>query len=253
MQIPMPPRRDQFVNPHDPEVVALIRTLLGASSVHSVIPVGEGSDHRVFEVNGTLVARVRKHTDESSAAAVEQEAALLEIVSQASPISVPVVVAANPQAGLTVCRRLPGTSLLDQPPSDPSALAEPLAAFVASIHAVPVAAVERLVPRDDHPLNGYLCEAHERITRVATHLTGAQRRRVEMFLASPAPAESDRRTFCHNDLGAEHILASPESSELTGIIDWSDAAIGDPARDIGLLPWPKSSNCLTFTPPRRKS
>ena len=56
-----------------------------------------------------------------------------------------------------------------------------------------------------------------------------------MFLASPARPESERRTFYHNDLGAEHILASRDSSELTGVIDWSDAAIADPARDIGRL------------------
>jgi aminoglycoside phosphotransferase (APT) family kinase protein len=178
---------------------------------------------------------VRKHTDEYTATAIEHEAALLEVVSHASPIPVPVVVAAKPDAGLLVFRRLPGISLLDMPPSNPLALAEPLAEFVARIHAVRVAAVERLVSHDEYALSAYLSEAHELIGRVTVLLTSAQQRRLERFLASPAPPESERRTFCHNDLGAEHILATRDSSELTGVIDWSDAAIADPARDIGRL------------------
>ena len=85
MRIHMPALRDQSVIPNEPEIVALIRTLLAPSGVHCVVPVSEGSDHWVFEVNGTFIARVRKHTDEHTAAAIEHEAALLEIVSHVSP------------------------------------------------------------------------------------------------------------------------------------------------------------------------
>jgi aminoglycoside phosphotransferase (APT) family kinase protein len=41
--------------------------------------------------------------------------------------------------------------------------------------------------------------------------------------------------LCHNDLGAEHILASDDRSKLTGVIDWSDAALAEPAVDLGRL------------------
>lgn len=36
----------------------------------------------------------------------------------------------------------------------------------------------------------------------------------------------------HRDLGPEHILCDPETGRLTGIIDWGDAWIGDPAIDF---------------------
>jgi aminoglycoside phosphotransferase (APT) family kinase protein len=39
----------------------------------------------------------------------------------------------------------------------------------------------------------------------------------------------------HNDLGTEHVLVDPDTWTVTGIIDWSDAAIIDPAIDFGLL------------------
>jgi len=41
--------------------------------------------------------------------------------------------------------------------------------------------------------------------------------------------------FSHNDLGIEHVLIDPIVWTVTGIIDWGDAAIVDPAYDFGLL------------------
>lgn len=39
----------------------------------------------------------------------------------------------------------------------------------------------------------------------------------------------------HCDLACEHILCDPERGVLTGVIDWGDATIGDPALDfVGL-------------------
>ncbi len=51
---------------------------------------------------------------------------------------------------------------------------------------------------------------------------------------SPAPAHR----LVHDDLGMEHVLIDPQSSEVTGIIDWGDLNLGDPASDfVGLLEW----------------
>jgi aminoglycoside phosphotransferase (APT) family kinase protein len=41
--------------------------------------------------------------------------------------------------------------------------------------------------------------------------------------------------LAHNDLGIEHVLVDPETLQVTGVIDWADAAIADPARDNALL------------------
>jgi macrolide phosphotransferase len=42
----------------------------------------------------------------------------------------------------------------------------------------------------------------------------------------------------HNDLWAEHILVDLRSGYVSGIIDWGDAAISDPAIDFaGLYTW----------------
>ena len=41
--------------------------------------------------------------------------------------------------------------------------------------------------------------------------------------------------FVHNDLCPDHILVSPDSGRLSGIIDWTDAALGDPVFDFAVL------------------
>lgn len=45
-------------------------------------------------------------------------------------------------------------------------------------------------------------------------------------------------TFIHRDLsGDAHILCDPRRAEITGIIDWEDASIGDPAIDFTGVYW----------------
>jgi aminoglycoside phosphotransferase (APT) family kinase protein len=41
--------------------------------------------------------------------------------------------------------------------------------------------------------------------------------------------------LCHNDLRAEHIILGEGGRTVSGIIDWSDAVLGDPAQDLALL------------------
>jgi aminoglycoside 2''-phosphotransferase len=44
--------------------------------------------------------------------------------------------------------------------------------------------------------------------------------------------------FIHRDLsGDQHILCDPEKEKITGIIDWEDATIGDPAIDFTGIYW----------------
>jgi Phosphotransferase enzyme family len=59
------------------------------------------------------------------------------------------------------------------------------------------------------------------------------------------PAEPPAGACCHNDLGIEHILAEPNRLDVTGIIDWSDAAIADPAYDLALIYRDLGSDALT--------
>lgn len=54
-------------------------------------------------------------------------------------------------------------------------------------------------------------------------------------MARVPPDGPRTQVFCHNDLGTEHILVDVEAHAITGVIDWTDAAIADPMHDFARI------------------
>jgi aminoglycoside phosphotransferase (APT) family kinase protein len=76
----------------------------------------------------------------------------------------------------------------------------------------------------------------DRTIERAVTVAGAQA--VERFLAAAPPAPSERRALCHADVKGEHLFVDEAAGRLTGIIDWADTDVCDPARDYaGLVIW----------------
>ncbi|MFF4129669.1 phosphotransferase family protein [Microbispora rosea] len=167
--------------------------------------------------------------------AVRREAALLAVVSELSPLPVPQPIFVDEEAGVIAYRKLPGRPLNLHPVKEPPRLAAPLGDFLSRVHAAPVERMEAFVPRDTFPLSELLEEAEGHYRDIVAQVPPADRRQVEDFLGAAAPAEPGLLLFCHNDLGSEHLLVDVESSTLTGVIDWTDAAIADPAYDLALV------------------
>jgi aminoglycoside phosphotransferase (APT) family kinase protein len=143
----------------------------------------------------------------------------------------------DPEAGALAYRPVPGTSLLDRPVADPARLAPALGGFLGAVHATPLAAVEDLVAVDAHPLAAWHAEVAADVRAlVADALPSSDRRAVAAFLDRPTPPDPPGRlAVCHHDLGAEHVLADAGRHVVTGVIDWADAAIADPAYALALL------------------
>lgn len=198
------------------EDVDVIRRLAGEGRV---TPVAGGLDHRAYTVGAGLFARVGP--------GAEAEAALLEAVAPRVPLPVPVPVAVDGAAGCLVLPRLGGRPLLERPRAERRWFAPALLEFAAAVHALDVDA-----PDDDTPPAAWLDEAHETWPEVRAAVPVRLHAWVEAFLARAAP-EPGARCFIHGDLGAEHVFA--DGDRITGVIDWSDAAIGDPAIDFGRL------------------
>jgi len=53
---------------------------------------------------------------------------------------------------------------------------------------------------------------------------------IEGQVEAPSPPPLQRTT--HDDLGIEHLILDLDTRRLTGIIDWEDAAITDPAPNL---------------------
>jgi aminoglycoside phosphotransferase (APT) family kinase protein len=216
-------------------VARLVSRHLPSVSVRSVSWLGAGLDNASWLVNGELIVRLGKQDNSARrAGAVRREGELLRIVAQASPLPVPSPRFVDANAGVLAYRALPGTPLFTHPAPTAPRLAEVLGVFVDAIHRLPISAVAALVDRDTDPLDAWLAEAAEGYRAIEPVIPAHARPLVEDFLGQTPPTEPDRLVFCHNDLGSEHILVDDSGSRITGIIDWSDAALADPARDFAL-------------------
>jgi aminoglycoside phosphotransferase (APT) family kinase protein len=206
--------------------------------------LGEGCDSVAFEVNGEWVFRFPK--GEETAAQFAIEARLLPQIAPRLPLPVPVFLFSGEPSTLfprAFCgyRKLPGDPAIRLPSSDVpfESLAAPIAHFLTALHAVPVeAAIEAGVPRQ--PLRETVEELRDDaladLCRVREADAAAPVEAWRAFLdAAPDGGRARGAVLLHNDFAAEHLLFDSASGTITGVIDWSDVAIGDPAFDFGGL------------------
>lgn len=218
------------------EIERLLARRLRGYEVRSLRELGEGLDNAAFEVNGEMIVRTSKVPDAARRAeSIRREADLLAAAARISTLPVPEPVFSDPDAGAIAYRKLPGVPLMDHPVAEPGRLAPALGRFLGRLHQAPLEEVEHLVERDAYPLAAWLRDAEKCYRGISGRLPDPARRQIEDFLASTPPAEGHAPTFCHNDLGSEHVLVDVRANAVTGIIDWTDAAITDPARDLALV------------------
>jgi aminoglycoside phosphotransferase (APT) family kinase protein len=226
--------------PHGHGGVAEVRSVVAACMpdyrVDSVVPVGAGLDNVAYEVNGELIVRFSKEPDPMR---LDREARLLAAVAAVSPLAVPEPTFTVAELGCMAYVKLPGTPLLDVPRRHRSdhdtSVAATLGGFLTALHAVPTDRMTDLVDTDDQPLAEWRREAAAIYPTVVGQIPSAHRRPVETFLDAAPPDDGYNPVFSHNDLGIEHVLVDPVRWTVTGVIDWSDPAIVDPAYDLGLL------------------
>lgn len=152
-------------------------------------------------------------------------------------------------------RMVPGIGA-DDPlaPVSPS-MAPDLASLLRSLHDVPEREASAAgVVHDKEGSEEWLAEAMSS----AAELTGispvvdkaVQWLRGVQDIPSPytGPAK-----LVHNDLGPQHLLVGADSGKLVGVIDWTDAALGDPVLDFLFLPmwrgWKFVATILESYPP----
>ena len=218
------------------EIRALLARHRPGYEVTSVAKLGEGLDNITYDINGEVIVRRSKEADHARRSeAIRREADLLAVVAGVSTLPVPEPIFADIEAGALAYFKLPGLPLLEHPVAQPARLAAPLGGFLSHLHQTPVEKVEELVERETYPLLAWREEAELDYRKIVEYIPAAARRPVEDFLGSMPPAEPRAAAFCHNDLGAEHVLVDIEASALTGVIDWSDAAIADSVHDLALI------------------
>jgi aminoglycoside phosphotransferase (APT) family kinase protein len=217
-----------------------VRAGVPGLQVRSVVLIGEGTDNLAYEVNGELVVRFSKEPDPTRRAdLISSEVELLAVVAQISPLPVPRPLFTDPHQGCWAYSKIPGVPLLDLPfpqrLARTPAVAAVLGEFLGALHATPVQQMAQLAGPDETPLPEWRDEAAGNYAAVVGEIPAARRGAVEAFLGTAPPRHGGPLVFSHNDLGIEHVLIDSSTGAITGIIDWSDAALTDPAYDFGLL------------------
>jgi aminoglycoside 2''-phosphotransferase len=210
----------------------------GVRDGDTLVPFGEG-DYTLAFLAGDQVVRVARHA--RAAAALGREACVLAGLADALPLAVPrPVLHATPDAApFTVHALVPGDVLTRErwealPPAAFARAAGDLARLLAALHAAPVAPGETCgVP----VLDGAALVADVRAragARLHALLEPPMRDRLDEALGSwaagargaPAPV------LLHADVAPGHVLFDARDGALTGVIDFGDLALGDPARDF---------------------
>lgn len=134
-------------------------------------------------------------------------------------------------------RMLPGVAADQVPARDQ--LAGDLAAVLSDLHRVDV---DRIPPAPDAWEDEPPGERWQELAAVAPVARSALDQRLRLLAepylsgleAEPEPGEAIR--FIHNDVCADHLIVDSATGRLTGLIDFTDAMVGDPVLDfVGLI------------------
>ena len=214
---------------------AIISTILPQFRGRRVVFLDEGRDFQIFEVNAEWLFRFPKRPE--SAARLMKEYRLLSDLKGRVSLPIPDYrhfresrgALSWPFAGY---KKIPGT------PGDVAeainwpTTARQLGSFLAELHTYPVErALEAGVPREKRFLARWRDEALAGLDDIA-HLPVDQRDLSEYLKRDLPGCAGGTPRLVHNDLWAEHILIDPHTHSVSGIIDWGDAAVGDPAVDL---------------------
>ncbi|MGW0994000.1 aminoglycoside phosphotransferase family protein [Streptomyces sp. NPDC002520] len=198
------------------------------------------------------VTRSREHTwwvgtrhvlrlapDREASVRRRRELRLRDLVRPHVPVSVPTSVAHGdwaPGLAYTLDALLPGGTADEH---DVSAVGEAdLAGLLTGLRAVPVRQAEtlgvpRVAPRSLEALRRMAVHAAERLA-AAEEFDAARLHQLTPPGAAQLAAQHGVAVLTHHGLVGEHVVVSADG-RVRGILDWTEAAIGDPAEDIAGL------------------
>ena len=227
---------DEQVTPEDG---ALIAALAPDLTIHSVRR-DNGQFNDVLIVNNAWVFRFPKSP--AALASMPGEVAMLRALAGRLPLPTPALCYVNftaPRPGFGYAL-LPGAPLsrawiATAPAPVCDQIAQRLGEFLRTLHTLPPDLL------DGQPLQDGIEQWAELYDHIHDHLFSYMRQdardevagRFEAFLASgPATWTPVPR---HGDFGSGNMLYDAEAGELSGVIDFGSAGLGDPAVDIAAL------------------
>ena len=132
-------------------------------------------------------------------------------------------------------RKLPGVGGHASKMVDRQEVARQLGVFLARLHTYSVdKAREAGVPEARDLVAHWRAKSREQLP--ALDGLNVNLDLLRRYLENDAPAAfQGSPSLVHNDLWAEHVLVDTCSGSVSGVIDWADAVIGEPAMDFACL------------------
>jgi aminoglycoside 2''-phosphotransferase len=201
----------------------------------------DGADHVVVILGDAWVFRFPRGPEAAGYAAGERR--LLAHLNQAAALATPRyewVAAAGDFAGyrMIVGEQLSAALFASLSREAQENILEELGGFLAVLHAIPPALAASpdgaavSPPAAAETVRRY----HRRRERLAETLPDDLRGWVDRFYdALPAAMAGAPTVLVHGDLTEDHILLAPTRDRLAGLIDFTDAGLGDPAYDFTFL------------------
>ncbi len=204
--------------------------------------LGEGDYCRCYLVNATYVFRFANHADAS--AAMQVELCLLPTLRTQLPVAVPQVAFTGRRADtghalmgypFLAGHPLEANVLAGLPSTSQAVLIDHMAHVARSLHDLPLPSVSQCRIPILNPLvhlRAIMDHARRAVRpRVRDKVWHYYEQLLNLYLREPA-LHAYQPAVLHGDLSPDHLLADTQQLCLTGVIDWGDTRIGDPAWDF---------------------
>lgn len=215
-------------------------------TIKTAQPITHGWDSFVLIVNDDLIFRFPMHDD--ALAYLQKELGLLPALEPTLSTPIPHFSLIGHGTGaypftFVGYKKLEGLALEDEQITSAQlmALAPSLATFLSELHRFPLDLAvqagmqdQMSVPWSERYRSRYTLLQQRVFPRLDTTLQAKSRDIWERFLENEALFAFQPRLI-HCDLLGDHILCNPQHGLLTGVIDWGDSTIGDPAIDFAGL------------------
>jgi len=201
--------------------------------------LAQGWDFCAFLVAETWIFRFSKH--DGSTRKLQMESNLLPDLGERISLRIPkyeyaLSLEPNHRRPFAGYRKLPGSSGDVSKTVDRPMVARQLGLFLSELHAYPIAKARRAaVPQENQGTASWRDRALGQLAALEVDLEMPSAVLQKYLIEELPPSYPGSPRLVHNDLWPEHVLLDPGSGQVSGVIDWADAVIGDPARDFSCL------------------
>jgi aminoglycoside 2''-phosphotransferase len=216
-----------------------------------------GEDHAVVLLDERWVFRFPRNPAAAACGAMERR--LLAALNAISPVATPRYEYVSRNGAFGGYRMIAGVELTEAafaalPGEAQHQVLGQIGGFLRTLHALPPELGARPGAAALIEDAAWFAERYaERRERLAPALGPVLLRAADRFYAAfPAAVASTDARLIHRDFSEDHILLDPGSQRLAGVIDFTDAALGDPAFDFSFLwaygRWAPARTAETYDP-----